>query len=345
MRCAVLGAGGVGLGTAALAASLGHQVTLWSRGLAAGEGTVASAGAVEGRFAVRCAGSREDAAEGADAVVIALPGWAHRETFEAIGPVLQAGQTVLISSHASLGGLYLRRLARPGVVIVGWGTTVVTGRRVGALAARVSNVRSAVDVAAIPAGDTAAGLATCRALFGDRFVERANLLAVQLSNLNPQNHLAMMLCNLTRAERGERWGNYWGVTPAVGRLMEALDAERLALAARFGASVRTVRQHYALSFQVPEAPVGEQAAILDARGGNPDGPDTLDTRYITEDVPFGIAVTERLGRVAGVGTPLHTGGADILCALMGRDLRAENTLLPALGLEGVDTAGLLAMVG
>ena len=81
--------------------------------------------------------------------------------------------------------------------------------------------------------------ALCSELFGDRFVPREDLIAVSLSNVNPQNHLGMALCNFTRIEKAEAWANWSGLTPAVGRLIEALDAERLAVAAAFGASVRT----------------------------------------------------------------------------------------------------------
>ena len=53
----------------------------------------------------------------------------------------------------------------------------------------------------------------CRDAFGDRFVPRAGLAAIALSNLNPQNHLAIALCNLTRMELGRRGSN----TPTLPR--------------------------------------------------------------------------------------------------------------------------------
>ena len=352
MRVAVLGAGGIGLGSAALLADQGHQPVLWSPsltgdgGVAPGEATIEASGVLAGSFVADIAGSVADAVQGADGVLIALPGWAHQAVMDEVAPHLTAGQAVIISSHASMGGLYLRRLLDARglrqVPVIAWGTTAVTGRRTALLDCRVTNLRDQVDAAAIPAGGTAAGIALCRTLFGDRFVPREGLLAIQLSNLNPQNHLAMTLCNLTRMERGEDWGNYWGITPAVGRLMEALDAERLALAAHFGVRVRTVNEHFHLSFQVPLAPVAEQAAMVDARGGAPLGPKSLDTRYLLEDVPYGIAVTERLGALAGVPVPLHAGGVAMVSALLGRDLRAENGLLQALSLDQAALAQLSA---
>ena len=355
MRVAVLGAGGIGLGSAALLADQGHQPVLWSPsltgdgGVAPGEATIEASGVLAGSFVADIAGTIADAVQGADAALIALPGWAHQAVMEQMARHLRAGQAVIISSHASLGGLYLRRLLDARgvrqVPVIAWGTTAVTGRRTALLDCRITNLRDQVDAAAIPAGGTQAGIELCRTLFGDRFVPREGLLAIQLSNLNPQNHLAMALCNLTRMERGEDWGNYWGITPAVGRLMEALDAERLALAAHFGLRVRTLREHFHLSFQVPLAPVAEQAAMVDARGGAPPGPKSLDTRYLLEDVPYGIAVTERLGALAGIPVPLHAAGVEMVSALLGRDQRAENTLLAALDLDQAVFAELTGDAG
>lgn len=348
MRVAVLGAGAVGLGTAALLRQGGHDPVLWSPGLAAeGRVEIVAAGAITGVFPAAVAPDVGAAVAGADAVVLCLPAWAHRAVFDALATVLD-GQAVIVSSHASLGGLYLRRaLAAAGrtAPVVAWGTTVVTGRRTGPLACAVSNVRARVDAAAIPDADTPAGLVLCTALFGDRFVERDGLLAIQLSNVNPQNHLAMLLCNLTRAERGEDWGNYWGITPAVARLMEALDRERLAIAAAFGVAVRTLHEHFHWSFGVPLGPMAEMAAAVDAASPTVLGPKTLDSRYISEDIPYGIAVTEALAAIAGVPAPLHTAGVEMFGALSGTDWRAANGMLAALGVRGMDVAGLQAAVG
>jgi len=350
-RVAVLGTGGIGCGAAALLCVHGHVPVLWSP---SGRGTTAFAGAAslraEGKLtgeyrpiiAPDCATALRDA----DAVMVAVPGYGHRVVLDQVAAHLRPGQTVIISSHMSFSALYLaRRLAARGVraPIAAWGTTVTTGRRLAGPAVRVSNIREKVDLAARPACDIDAMAALCRDLFGDRFVPRSDLIAVSLSNVNPQNHLGMALCNFTRIEQAEPWANWSGLTPSVGRLIEALDVERLAVADAFGASVRTVRDHFALSFGVPNGPVGDAGAILAARDATP-GPASLDTRYVTEDVPFGLVPSTVLGRIAGVTMPLHNAGIAIFSALYGRDFRAENDLLPALALEELSIDALRALM-
>lgn len=350
MIVAVLGAGAIGLGTTAALMERGHTVRLWSPSgagtvfLAEGKALVAE-GAIVGRFTPQRAASAQAAIEGADIVLVAVPGNGHRSVIDAACDHLASGQTVVISSHCSLSALYLsRRLAekRLACPIVAWATTVTTGRRVPPGGVAVATLRKEVDVAAIPARDSPAALATCRALLGERFRVREDLLAIALSNLNPPTHMANALCNLTRMEKGERWANYDGITESVGRLIEALDRERLAVAAAYGLTVRSVHEHMRLSFDLPAGSMAEMACVLHARRGGPPGPTTLEHRYVTEDVPFGLVPLIAIARAAGVAVPLHEAGVALFTALYGRDFAAENDLLPAIGVREMTAQALHA---
>ena len=348
MRVAILGAGAIAYGSAAFLAREGHVPVLWSpsgtrtKELAAGAPLTAS-GQIEGAFKPAIAASAAEAARNADAVMIALPANGHRRVIDAVAPHLADGQVVLISSHCSFGALYLAKALaarKVKVPIVAWSTTVTTGRQRGLSEVSVSNVRKKVDASVLPVSALERGLSLCRALFGDRFNQRPDILAISLSNLNPQNHMGIALCNLTRMERGETWGQSANTTVAVGRLLEALDGERLAIAGAFGHTVRTIKDHFSLSFNVAPGSVGEMAAAMVARGDGTTGPTTLDTRYVTEDVPFGLHPTVVLGRLAGRPAVLHEAGVRLFSALYGRDFAAENDLLPALGLDSMTAASL-----
>lgn len=69
MHVAVVGAGSVGLGTAALLRSQGHAVVLWGRSLSPGSAQIQASGAVEGAHDVTIAGL-DAAVAGADVVVL-----------------------------------------------------------------------------------------------------------------------------------------------------------------------------------------------------------------------------------------------------------------------------------
>lgn len=334
------GAGAAAFAAAAYLESVGHRAVLWSpsgrRTAALAEGTpLIATGALEGAFRPGVARSAESLVNGADVVMLALPGYGHKVAFDAIAPHLVDGQPVIVSSHASFGALYLGTLlARRGVnvPVTAWGTTLATARQPDLTTAHVNTVRSRIDLATVPEDAAPGGLELCQRLFGDRFVAREGLLAISLSNLNPQNHMGIALCNMTRMEKGEAWGQGEHITPNVGRLLEALDAERLAIAEALGLEVRTIFEHFHLSYHVPVASISEMNQEMHRQGIGGTGPATGDSRYVTEDAPYGLHVTALLGDIVGRPAPLHRAGVRIFSALYGRDFASENTLLSALRL-------------
>ncbi|MBE9607156.1 NAD/NADP octopine/nopaline dehydrogenase family protein [Acetobacteraceae bacterium H6797] len=339
MRVAILGTGGIGRGYAAFLAGQGHEPVLWSpTGKAvAPDGHLEATGVAPGRFPVAVAANCGEAVKDAEAIIIATVANGSRAVMEALAPHVVPGQVVIVSAHCSFSALYLSRLlVERGVEtpIAAWATTALTAKRQGEVGVHISGLRARLDVATVPARLAEAGEAACVALFGERFQRRDDLLAIMLSNLNPPAHMANLLLNLTRAEKGEDWPNYGSITPAVGRLIEALDVERLGLAEAFGLTVRSVTEHFVLSHHVEAGSVAAMSAAVHAKRPELLGPKTLDTRFVTEDVPFGLVPLELLGEVLGRPVPLHTAGIALFSAIYGRDFRAENDLLPLLGLAG-----------
>ncbi|AJY45641.1 NAD/NADP-dependent octopine/nopaline dehydrogenase family protein [Martelella endophytica] len=348
MKIAILGAGSNAYGLAAFTADAGHEPVLWSpsgsrgRGLAEGQ-MLEATGALEFEGPVGVADTAAEAVSGAGLVMIAMPVNGHRMAIDALVPALDPGTPVIISSHSSFAALYLSRAlkkAEKATTIIAWGTTLLTARQKSDTTVTVNTIRQKVDMATVPYSAMEAGHALCTDLFGDRFVPRDGLIAVALSNLNPQNHLGIALMNLTRMEKGESWGQGEHVTPAVGNFIEALDAERLAVVDAFGLKTKTVREHFSTSFHVPLASVSEMNQQMHAEGRGGSGPSSFDSRYIFEDVPFGLVATSALARMVGVPVPLHDAGIAIFSAACGRDLAADNDLLPALDFTAMDRTTL-----
>ena len=235
-------------------------------------------------------------------------------------------------------------LAASSLPIVAWGTTVVTGRQLSPTSVNVNTVRKKVDLATVPASRSADGLAVCQTLFGDRFVDRGSLMAIALSNLNPQNHMGIALGNMTRMERGENWSQGQNVTPNVGRLLEATRRRSVSpLLTKLGLEVRTIFQHFHLSFHVPMSSISQMNQEMHEAGNGGTGPTTADSRYVTEDVPFGLVMTAKIGRLAGQPAELHEAGVRIFSAMYGRDFNAENDLLVALDVDAMSLEQLTGL--
>lgn len=342
IRVGIAGAGAVAFGSAARLVENSHDPMLWSP---SGAGTkelmsgspLTATGAIQATLQPRIATTPKQLVEENDAIFLALPANGHISVMNALAPYIRSGQTVIISSHSSLGALYLGRLLAEHnleeVSIVAWGTTAITARRSSGCEVQVCTVRTQVDTCTVPVSASEDGIELCKSLFGDVFRQRDGLLAISLSNLNAQNHLAIALCNMSRMERGETWSQGLNITPNIGRFMEALDDERLAIAEAVGVSVRTVREHFSLSFHVPIASVYEMNQEMVKLGNDVNGPASADNRYVTEDVPYGLTLIVELGRMVDRPAILHEAGIRILSALYGREFDKENELLQALDLS------------
>ena len=352
MKVAILGAGGVGLGMAAVVASKGMEVSLWGPaangiGPVLGGKPIVSKGVIEGEFPVAASLDIGTVVKDADAVIVAVPGNGHRAVMDLLAPHVGQDQVLAISSHMSLSALYLsRRLSVRGLAcpICAWATTATTSKRTAPGKVHLTTVRQHIVASTVRRDDWAYATDRLTRIFGDVFVPAPDVMAVTLTNVNPEVHLAVALCNLTRMEYGEKWGTYRGISGAVGRLIEALDRERLSLGARFGLEVHTVQEHLHESFGLPIGSVAEMAAEQHVRrkGASP-GPETLEHRYVTEDVPFGIVPIVKFGRIAGVDVSLHEAGLGLIDALYGRSFVAENDILPRLEIDSLDGERLLAL--
>ncbi len=353
MNIGIIGTGPIGLGLAALLSGNGENVLLWSpnRSLqhqADPDARVVSTGAVEYEFIPSLVDSAKELVRQCDIIVIAVPAYGFKNVVEQLSPFLRSAHCVIISSHVPFAAQYLQsKLETVNVepMIVALSTTILSGRKASPSKIEIGTIRTNIEMAVLPDKKKAQGLDICRRLFGDRFTLCDGILAVALGNLNPQNHLGIALCNLTRIEKGETWIQAENITPAVGRLLEKLDQERLTVASALNVRTRNIFEHFSRSFGVPSGSVAEMSKAMLEKGMRGCGPTTLETRYILEDVPYGLVPTIWLGKVSGVPVPLHQAGVDIFSALIGRDFIAMNELMNELKTTVDSDSSLLKLIG
>jgi opine dehydrogenase len=166
-----------------------------------------------------------------------------------------------------------------------------------------------------------------------------------LQNGNPVIHPAVTLLNAGLLERtgGDFLFYEEGVTKAVGRLIEAVDRERLAIAAGLGVTILSepalgVRQGY---MREENYSTGYSTApgFLGIRAQN-----RLDHRYLTEDVGYSLVFLSDLAARLGVPTPVMNSVIAIASVVLARDLTAEGKrTMSTLGLDDMTPAQLAAL--
>jgi opine dehydrogenase len=344
MHIAVLGAGAIGPAAAGLAVSRGHSAALWSprgsgtHGIGA---TLTLEGAVAGVAKLRVSVDVVRALEGAEAVVIAVPPHALAPVLRRIVPLLPAAVPMLLMPSVSLAPLLLDRLMAQRGLRAPIGALAVPpmeARRSGPDRVRIEALHARVEIAAVPAGAAPALAALCAGLFGTGFQPMPDLLGASLASPTPVFQAALALGNLTRIEAAEAWDVHAQMTPAVCRLMERLDAERLALARAFGLAVPALPELLARGGDVAPGPLPAMAKALAAARGPSPGPQGLDAAHLAESVTYGLGFWLRLGQARRVAMPLTAASVAVLEAMWGRGLQGDDLL------EGIDPAQVPALL-
>jgi opine dehydrogenase len=363
MDVAVLGAGNGGCAVAYDWARAGHSVRLFSAEDYPGEspavaerGEIVCTGQEAGVAPISYAGSDpERAVSGAELIFVVGPAYATEALASAVGPHLAPGQDVVVCPTSCLGSLAFRRAA--GLApdddrfTVGETSTLPYAVRITAPATINIFLKLGAGIwcAASPRADTERLTAVLAEVYpGMRAA--GSVLATTLQNGNPVIHPAVTISNAARIDGGTVFDFYEdGVTPAVGRLMRAVDDERQAIAAAYGQTILSdpamgviqgymVEENYDTGYSTAPGFKGIKAQR------------SLEDRYLTEDVGYTLVLFTELGRLAGVPTPTMDALIRVASVLLDRDLAAPGTsdsgaprTLAHLGLAGLSATELAAL--
>src|SRR5581483_3333172 len=355
---AVIGGGHAGHGMAADLTLAGHNVIFCAHpGPAAAFQETLRRGRIEitghartGVAAPRAMTTDVGEALGAARLVqVLVPAMRQPALFDALAPHLRDEHQVVFWS-GYLGSLRLaarlRTLRGPHPLIGEASTVPYSVRLLGPARVHVQAVAASVLLAALPGERTAELLAACAPLWPGVIQPARHVLQAAFSNPNLLAHTAPVLLNLGRIEHtaGDFYLYREGITPAVARVMIALHHEIGRVAAAYGFQPRQFQEG---EFAPPASVVEAVFAGPESRAelGRSRGPSGVQHRYLTEDLPYGLAPIARLARLAGVATPLLDGLLAIGSAAAGRDFHREGPDLEALGLAGLDVPGVIACLG
>jgi opine dehydrogenase len=285
----------------------------------------------------------EEALVGADIVFYIVPAFAERRFTELCMPYFRPEQLVVLfcgnfggalefASSLKTQDAFLPAIAETAGLVYG-------AFKLDPTTVRVKGMKAGLACAALPARKTKEVLERLRPFFPD-FQPAANVLETGLRNLNPVLHPPVSVLNAGRTAADKpKWRYYWeGVTEPVGRVVEAVDRERLAITGALGLTLPSALE-VLLSWYGRQGAHGD--TLGEAMSTNPTyeltlAPQTLSHRFITEDVPFGLVPIEALGSSMGVGTPVVSALITLSSELLRADFRAQGRDLVRLGLEGLD---------
>jgi opine dehydrogenase len=359
VNVAVLGAGNGGCALAADLALRGFAVTLFDLPefegallpIREGGGLKLSGQRGEGFANLRRVTSDlEQALAGAKLALVVVPAFAHATFAARCAPHLRPSQIVVLNPGSTGGALewsqILRRAgAGDGVIVAETLSLPYACRKTGPAEVNITGVKSNLPVAAFPASKTAALLDALDGVYPLGVAPAANVLETSLNSLNAIAHPigTMLNAGWIEATGGDFEFYSQGITPAIARCMEAVDQERMAVAQAVGLEpvslVEWDRRLYGLQGEgmydlLHNSPVHRQSPA----------PASLEQRYLSEDVPYGLVPIASIGRALGVRTPAIDMFINLAGLLLQADLRAQGRTTEKLGLAGLNAQEILEVV-
>jgi opine dehydrogenase len=358
MNVTVVGSGNGGLATAFDFALHGHAVRLFDTphfpdhvAEVAAAGGIHATGEIAGFAEIAYSGhDAETALEAAELVVLVGPAYSTEHQAQVVAPHLVPGQAVLICPASCAGAITFKRatgleLADETITVGETSTLPYAVRIVGPGKINIFHkLGGGVFVAGLPRTGTDRLLAMIQDVYPG--AEPADtVFQTTLQNGNPVIHPAVTLLNTALIERTAGAFLFYeeGITEAVGRAIEAVDRERLAIADALGVRVLSEPELGVVQGYMREA--NYSTGYSTAPGFLGIGAQSqLDNRYLTEDVGYSLVfLTDLAGRIH-VATPTMEALITIASIVLDRDLRDEGKrTMASLGLDNMSVSDLAAL--
>jgi opine dehydrogenase len=337
MKVAVLGAGNGAYATAADWALCGHDVNLYNfekyesalESIKA-QGGIYAVGDIEGFAKLSYIGTDiKRALDGVDLIMAVGPACSNAPFAEAVKDYISENQIYIISPGSNGGALITKKIFEKcenskNVIIAETATLPYAARIVNPGTVKVHlKLVGGFYLSAIPFSKTEEAIKKYQQVYPFAMAGE-NVFRTILQNANPIIHPAVTVMNAPLIERTRGDFSFYedGVTPATGRVIEALDLERIKIGQALGLSI----------IKDPEISV-QQGYMSEANysHGYTNAPgfkgiraqESLKHRYLDEDVGYGLVFLAELGNSIGVKTPMMDSVIMMASAIADRDYRGE----------------------
>jgi opine dehydrogenase len=358
MRIAVLGGGNGSFAAAGDMALAGHDVRLWRRDRAAVAAHRDAGGAItvkdfRGRHETKLALVTTDMAEavrGAELILCPAPATAQPDIARALAPHLTDGQVVYLPPGTFGSYIFAKATRDAGnradAAFAETGTLPWLTRKHGPFEVAITIRAKRLPTGVLPLRLKDHALAVIGKAFPGVIEDCGDALSGALMNAGPIIHPPLITMNAAPLEHFDRWDIHKeGTQPAVRRVTDRLDAERIAVreALGYGAPHFPLADHYAREGDEWMYGRGSHDKLTDS-GDWREHIVLTGHRYMLEDTQIGLSFIASAGELAGVRTPLVRAFLAIGGAVCGLDFMQTGRTLQGLGLGGLDRAGLQTLL-
>jgi opine dehydrogenase len=354
MRIAILGGGNGSFAAAGDFALAGHEVRLWRRDHEAvaahrAAGSVIVVKDFRGRHEAKPDLVTDDiaaAVHGAELIVCPAPAPAQSDIARALAPHLAAGQVVFLPP-GTFGSFVFAKAAqaagnRAEVAFAETGTLPWLTRKHGPFEVAITVRAKRLPTGVFPLRLRDHALAVIGKAFPGVIEPCGDALSGALMNAGPIIHPPLIIMNAAPLEHFDRWDIHKeGTQPAVRRVTDALDRERIAIreALGYGPPHFPLADHYAREGDEWMYGRGSHEMLTDS-GDWREHIVLTEHRYMMEDVRFGSSFLVSAAKRAGIATPLSSAFVALGSAICSEDFLQTGRTLEGLGLGALGAVEL-----
>jgi len=342
-KIAILGAGNGGCAFAGYLAIKGFEVNLYENQRFKGNiipikirGGIEVTGLINGFGKLKKVTTDiREAVDKVDIIMIVVPGSAQAIIARECAPHLKNGQTVVINSSSTGAALeFFNIIKEEGKeVIVGETMSLLYAcRKTSLTKVNIMGIKKEMPVAAFPAKNTKKMVNMLRKLIPN-FILAKNVMETSLNNLNAVAHPAITILNTGWIESDNEFDFYKnGLSKSVKKVMMAVDTERIKIAKVLQVEAPSddewMQKWYGVkTYKEATKPGGVYSGIK--------APSSIQVRFITEDVPYGLVPISSIGKEYKIQTPVINSLIKISSTLMGVDYWEEGRTAEKLGISGM----------
>lgn len=349
MKISVVGAGNAGTATATDLAYRGHDVTLVKTSDSMHNQNFNFLVNNNGKMTLDDFGVKKtakinkitrdlSAIKESKVVLIILQTKYHEPVIERIVPYLSEDQIILVNPGYLSTAYILKHSGSKKLTVVEATSSFIDCRIIepGLIKVGFRNVRNPLGV--YPSSKTSEVKEVLSHL-GFPFEYYGSVVEAALHNPNLIVHTVGAIMSIPRIEKtnGDYVMYHEVFTPSVWNILEALDSEKMDVIEKLGferiSYVEMAKYRNTLDDSLDAKQSFMNYAMMPTRAK---GPTTVDSRYISEDVPQGLVMLEALGKSLDIPTPITTSLIEMASAALNRNLRLEGRTLEKLGQDNID---------
>jgi opine dehydrogenase len=216
-------------------------------------------------------------------------------------------------------------------------------RRSGPAAVWIKNYKERIKLAALPASKTGKALEVISKAY-PVYLPATNVLDTSLNNINFVLHPTSVLLNVVKIEQmGAYKYSHYDATPSVGKVMEAVDNEKIALTKALGMQPVPTKEILARYYGAKGNTFYE--ALVDCKTYKTQtAPDSTKYRYVAEDIPFGHVPMASIGEQVQVQTPTIRALITLASVINGTDYWSQGRTAETLGLSSMSAKQIVDYV-